>query len=52
MALVWAAGIIWAAYDFAEAQPQSSNSNSIATDATGAAVTGEDENRIAQALGG
>ena len=52
MALIWAAGIIWFAYDFAEAQPQSSNSNSIATDATGAAVTGEDENRIAQALGG
>lgn len=52
MALIWAAGIIWAAYDFAQAQPQSSNSNSIATDATGAAVTGEDENRIAQALGG
>lgn len=51
MALVWAAGIIWAAYDFAEVQPQNPNSNGVATDATGAPVTSDDENRIAQALG-
>jgi hypothetical protein len=53
-ALLWAAGIIWFAYDTANSQPQG-DANSAAnaeqpTDATGAPVTSEDENRLAAAI--
>lgn len=52
MALVWAAGIIWFAYDFAsgEAQPNPGD-NVLVSDAAGAPISTADENRIAQALG-
>lgn len=45
MALIWAAGIIWAAYDFAGDGQQGQNGNAAATDAS------VDANKIAQALG-
>jgi hypothetical protein len=51
-ALLWAAGIIWFAYDFA-APDASSNASANAeqlTDATGAPVTNEDEQKVADAL--
>ena len=45
-ALIWAAGIIWAAYDFVAAEPQDqAANNSASTDAT---VSGQDANKIAQ----
>jgi hypothetical protein len=43
-ALIWAAGIIWFAYDFAGSQPQDQDSNNAAAD--------ENANQIAQVLGG
>lgn len=42
MALVWAAGIIWFAYDFAGSAPQDDGNNSAAVD---------DANKIADILG-
>ncbi len=51
MALVWAAGIIWAAYDFVGAEPQDQGNNSVATDATGSPVSDRDADKVAQALG-
>ena len=53
MALLWAAGIIWFAYDFAGSQPQDTNSSANAeeqTDATGAPVTTDDQNRLSGEL--
>ena len=53
MALVWAAGILWFAYDFAGSQPQAGNASANSeqpTDATGAPVTADDEKRLADAL--
>lgn len=51
MALLWAAGIIWFAYDFAGSEPQDGNTSAEnATDVTGAPVTAEDEKRFAKAL--
>ena len=52
MALLWAAGIIWFAYDVAGSQPHDSNTsaNSEATDATGAALSNADVNKLAQEL--
>jgi len=53
MALIWAAGIIWFAYDVAGSEPQGANTSANAeqpTDATGAPVTSDDENRLASAL--
>ncbi len=51
MALVWGAGIIWAAYDFAAAQPKDSGNNSVTSDADGSPVTANDQNKIAQVFG-
>jgi hypothetical protein len=51
MALIWAAGIIWFAYDFAGEQPQDQDGNKVTTDATGNPVSDDDANRVAQALG-
>jgi hypothetical protein len=42
MALLWAAGIIWFAYDFAASQPQDGNSS--------ANASSDDANKIAQEL--
>jgi len=51
MALLWAAGIVWFAYDFAGSQPQQPSANAEQpADATGAPVTAEDQQRIADAL--
>ena len=50
MALLWCAGIIWFAYDFAGSQPQDTNSSANAeqaTDVTGAPITPNDEKRFA-----
>ena len=49
MALLWAAGIIWFAYDMAESQPQGTNSSDNseqATDATGAPITPDNEKQF------
>ena len=53
MALVWAAGIVWFAYDFAGSRQPVANSSANAdqpTDATGAPVTSDDENKLADEL--
>lgn len=53
MALLWAAGIIWFAYDFAGSQPEDQNvsaNSEQSTDATGATVTSEDTNKLASEL--
>jgi len=51
MALIWAAGIIWFAYDVAGSEPLGGNSSAEnATDATGAPVTATDEQKLASAL--
>ena len=53
MALIWAAGIIWFAYDFAGSQPQDENATANAdqaTDATGAAIGSDDTNKLAQEM--
>lgn len=58
MALVWAAGILWAAYDFADRQPGAVDSNSAdanaeaPTDATGAPITNENEKQLEDAING
>ena len=49
MAIVWAAGIVWFAYDFASAQPQAPANGANAegpTDAAGETVTPEDQKRF------
>jgi hypothetical protein len=52
MALIWAAGIIWFAWDFAGSAPAADNTANAeqAADATGAPVTSDDQNRLADAL--
>jgi len=52
MALVWAAGILWFAYDFAQSQPGDDNdsANAAQTDATGAAISSADTNKLAAEL--
>ena len=53
MALIWAAGIIWFAYDTVSSEPQAADNSSNAeqpTDATGAPVTGDDVNKLANAF--
>lgn len=52
MALLWAAGIIWFAYDFAGSEPQDQGNNSVATDATGSPVSADDANKVGQVIGG
>jgi len=53
MALIWAAGIIWFAYDTATSQPQSdgnATNSERSTDATGSPVTSDDQKKLADAL--
>ena len=53
MALLWAAGIIWFAYDFVGSQPQDGNESANAdqsTDGTGGAITSDDTNKLKQEL--
>jgi hypothetical protein len=55
IALVWAAGIIWFAYDFASAgeQPANASDNEVqVTDASGAPVSPEEANKLQDALKG
>jgi hypothetical protein len=55
MALVWAVGILWLAWDVAGSSAQTSNASENAeapTDATGAPITPEDEKKFEQALNG
>ena len=52
-ALLWAAGIIWFAYDFVGSQPQDGNSSANAadpTDATGAPITSDQANKLSEEL--
>ena len=52
-ALLWAAGIIWAAYDFAGGQPQDGNASANAgqpTDAPGQPINSDDVNKLADAF--
>ena len=54
MALLWAAGIIWFAYDFVGSSPDDSNnvaSDEVqVTDANGAPVTPEEARQLEEAL--
>ena len=53
MAILWAAGIIWFAYDFAGSQPQGAGNDANAeqaTDVTGAPITSDDQNKVQDAL--
>jgi hypothetical protein len=54
MALIWAAGIIWFAYDTANSQPHATTNASAnseqATDADGEPYTSDDQNKLAQDL--
>jgi hypothetical protein len=53
LALVWAAGILWLAWDVAGSAPQDTNSSNNAeqtTDATGAPITPAQEKQFEQAL--
>jgi hypothetical protein len=52
MALIWAAGILWFAWDVAGSEPQAANSTNAdqPTDATGTPVTTDDQNKLADAL--
>jgi hypothetical protein len=55
MALIWAAGIIWAAYGVAGSEPQDSNASANseqATDGSGAPISSEDVNKLAEELNG
>ena len=53
MALIWAAGIIWFAYDFANSEPRGQNvsaNSEQATDGTGSPGAGDEEKKLANAL--
>jgi hypothetical protein len=52
MALIWAAGILWFAYDFAAPSDDASNTTNVEqpTDASGAPVTSDDANNMRDAL--
>ena len=53
MALIWAAGIIWFAYDVAAPSAEVSNNSAAAeqpTDVTGAPITPEDAKKFEDAL--
>jgi hypothetical protein len=51
MALVWAAGILWFAYDFAAPSVDGNGTNAEQpTDVTGATITDEDAKKFEQAV--
>jgi hypothetical protein len=53
MALLWAGGILWFAYDFAGSEPAPTTNDANAeqaTDVTGAPVTSDDQNKVAGIL--
>jgi hypothetical protein len=54
-ALVWAAGILWVAYDVAGGSAKTGDTGNYAeqaTDATGAPVTPEDEKKFQEVING
>jgi hypothetical protein len=51
MALVWAAGILYFAYDFVGAEPQDQGGNNVSANASSDTVSDADANKIAQILG-
>ena len=46
MALLWAAGIIWFAYDFAGSQPQDGNESANSAQTTDGAIANADTNKL------
>lgn len=51
-ALIWAGGILWTAYDVAEANvPDPATGNAVATDQTGDAINSADVGALVNALG-
>ena len=51
LALLWAAGIIWFAYDVADSAPKGDEVNAEQpTDATGAPISSEDQRKVEDAL--
>jgi hypothetical protein len=53
MALLWAAGIIWFAYDTANSQPQADSNSTNAeqqTDVTGSPITPDTQNKFAEEM--
>jgi len=55
MALIWAAGIIWFAYDFAapsDDQPKADNNEVQITDASGAPVSPDEAKKLEEAVKG
>ena len=51
MALIWAAGIIWFAYDFAGSASPSDTGNAATNDASGTPASSDETNKVAQILG-
>ncbi len=51
MALIWAAGIIWFAYDFAGSAPSANSGNVVTNDGSPTPVSNDDANKVAQVLG-
>jgi hypothetical protein len=53
MALIWAAGILWLAYDVAGSQPQGENSSAEQpVDVTGATISDEDAKHFVEIVNG
>ena len=50
MALIWAAGIIWFAYDFVAPSDDSSTNAQAPTDVTGATITDDDAKKFEQTV--
>lgn len=51
LALIWAAGILWFAYDFAGSAPEDQSPGNAASNASGSPISADDQNKVAQALG-
>ena len=51
MALIWAAGIIWFAYDFAGSAQPTDQSNNASADQAGTTASSDDANKAQQILG-
>ena len=50
-ALIWAAGIIWFAYDFAGSAPQGDANSNATADGAGAPASSDNTNKAAEILG-
>lgn len=52
MALIWAAGILWFAYDVAQSAPKNDNSTNAeeSTDGSGAPISADDAKKVSDAL--